>query len=205
MGATYHSALGTNGIVKWSALEGISGRDPDGISCELNVAFEQVDWVFQRAVYGWAALQYHAFARGFITVAGKSPYRVILYADNVLELAVNDEVFFGGDVYGFRRAPIILNLAPGDNKIDLRLIRDVRAKGGIGRPDMSIRLCALRSAAVLTAIESSVVLPDVIDGKLSSPYASVILSNESEEWIQVVAVQTLPVGLSVNLLSVSKC
>lgn len=202
VGATYHSALGTNGIVKWSTIDGISGENPGGISCELNFAFEQVDWAFQQTVYGWAALQYHAYARGFITVVGKSPCRVILYADNVLQLALNDKVFFGGDFYGFRRAPMILNLAPGENKIDLRLVRDVRAMGGIGRPDMSVRLCALRSAAVLTANKRSIVLPDVIDRKLCSPYASIILRNESEEWINVVAVQTLPVSLPVIFVSV---
>jgi hypothetical protein len=148
-----------------------------------------VDWAFQQSVYGWAALQYQAFARGSITVAGRSSRRVALYTDSVLEFAVNDEPFFGGDFYGFRRAPLVVDLLPGKNKIDLRLIRDVRSMGGSGLPSISVGLGVQLCTTLLKVVEKSAVLPDVINAKLASPYASAVIRNESKGWIELVAVQ----------------
>lgn len=190
--AKFHSSLGIDGLVKWSTLEDVSscGTLTEGLSIELNIAFPVVDWKFQQSVYGWAALQYQAHARGFIDVTGHSSQKVAFYAEHVLELAVNDRPIFGGDIYGFRRAPMILDLAPGKNKIDLRLIRDVRAMGGIGSPSVFVRLSFERCDTVLNVVEKSTILPDVINGKLTSPYASVILCNAAEDYINLVAVQS---------------
>lgn len=200
-GAKFSSSLGIGGTVGWSTLEDASSNDPDGggPSTELNVAFPAVDWAFQQSVYGWAALQYQAFARGFTTVVGAS-CKVAFYTDNVLELAVNNKPLFGGDVYGFRRAPLILKLASGENKIDLRLFRDVRTMGGVGSPSISVRLTVQRCNAVLHVVKKSVVLPDVINGKLTSPYASVIICNETEDRINVVAIRSCNVSASPLLM-----
>ncbi len=152
--AKFHSSLGIDGLVKWSTLEDVSscGSFAEGLSVELNIAFPEVDWTFQQSVYGWAALQYQAYARGFIDVIGHSPRKIALYAEHVLELAVNNSPIFGGDVYGFRRAPIILDLGPGENKMDLRLIRDVRAMGGIGNPSVFVRLSFERCDTILNVV-----------------------------------------------------
>ncbi len=190
--AKFHSSLGIDGLVKWSTLEDISSRDSfaEGLSIELNIAFPTVDWTFQQSVYGWAALQYQAYARGFIDVIGHSSQKVAFYAEHVLELAVNDVPIFGGDIYGFRRAPMIFDLAPGENKIDLRLIRDVRVMGGMGNPSVFVRLSFERCHTILNVVEKSIILPDVINGKLTSPVASIILCNAAEDWINIVAVQS---------------
>ncbi len=190
--AKFHSSLGIDGLVKWSTLEDVSSCDSlaEGLSIELNIAFPAVDWMFQQSVYGWAALQYQAYARGFVDVIGHSSHKVAFYAEHVLELAVNDSPIFGGDIYGFRRAPMILDLAPGKNKIDLRLIRDVRAMGGVGSPSVFVRLSLGRCDTILNAVEKSMILPDVINGKLTSPYASIILCNAAEGWVNIVAVQS---------------
>ena len=190
--AKFHSSLGIDGLVKWSTLEEVSSCDSFAgcPSIELNIAFPSVNWSFQQSVYGWSALQYQAYARGFIDVIGHSSHKVAFYAEHVLELAVNDSPIFGGDVYGFRRAPMILDLVPGKNKIDLRLIRDVRAMGGIGSPSVFVRLRFERCDRVLNVVEKSTILPDAINGKLTSPYASVILFNAAEDWISIVAVRS---------------
>lgn len=202
---SYHSSLGVNGTVKWSTLDGVSSdhSDEGGRSVELNVTFPAVDWAFQQSVYGWAALQYQAFVRGFINVVGGSTCRVAFYTDSVLEFALNDKPSFGGDVYGFRRAPLISNLAPGENKVDLRLIRDVRSMGGIGSPSMCARLSVQRCQAVLNVVAQSAVLPDVVDGKLTSPYASIVVRNETENWITILGIQSRSVSASTLFMLTS--
>ena len=196
--ANFYSSLGINGVVKWSVAEDVLteeyARDGDCPSIELTFAFPAVDWAFQQSVYGWAALQYQAFARGFVNVAAPSACRVAVFTDNVLEFAVNDKPSFGGDFYGFRRAPLIMDLVPGKNKIDLRLIRDVRSMGGMGSPSVSVRLGVQLCTAVLKIVEKSAVLPDVINAKLASPCASVLVRNETKNWIQVVAVRSRKVS-----------
>jgi predicted esterase len=184
--------------VQWSTLQDVVSDETGGVgpSVELDIAFPGVDWAFQQSVYGWAALQYQALACGFITVGEDCSCKIILHTDNVLELAVNGKAHFGGDFYGFHRAPLILELAPGRNKIDIRLIRDVRSMGGLGSPSVPVRLTVQRCTALLNVVEKSVLLPDVINGKLTTPYASVILCNETESPIAVVDVQSRNVSAS---------
>jgi hypothetical protein len=202
----YSSSLSIGGTVTWSIFEGVpdDGSDGGGSSIKLNISFPEVDWTFQQSVYGWSALQYQAFARGFITLLGDSSSTVALYTDNVVELAVNNKSFFGGDLYGFHRAPLILNLDPGENKVDLRLIRDVRAMGGTGSNTISIELNVQLFKAVLKVIEGSAVVPDVINGKLASPYASLILCNKADNWINVTGIQNRNVSPSALPMLVNK-
>lgn len=192
--------------MKWSIVDDVFIDDHSGDGevswVELNIAFPVVDWAFQQSVYGWAAFQYQAFARGSITVTGHFSCRVALYTDHVLEFAVNDEPSFGGDFYGFRRAPLIVDLVPGKNKIELRLIRDVRSMGGVGPPSIPVRLGAQLCTAVLKVVEESAVLPDVINTKLITPYGSIIVRNETKEWIKLVAIRCRTV--STTILSISK-
>jgi predicted esterase len=189
----YHSPLGTNGIAKWSIVpdESISCNSSHecDASIQLNAAFPSIHWTSLQSIYGWAALQYQAFARGYVRVSGRSSCRVKLYTDNVLELAVNCEPHFGGDFYGFRRAPLILNLRPGENKIDLRLIRDVRSMGGVGSPSIPIRLDVKRCTAIIDVDVESAIFPDIVDGRLVSPLASVIVRNQAEAWIDIIDVR----------------
>jgi hypothetical protein len=185
--------------VQWAVVDDADHDDSDGhgdtASIRLNFAFPAVDWAFQQSVYGWAALQYQAFARGFITVMGHDSCRVAFYSDNILELAVNDQPFFGGDFYGFRRAPVVLNLTPGDNRIDLRLILDVRDMGGVGEPSISVRLSVQLCSEILNVVEKSAVAPDLVNGKLTSSYASIIVRNESDDWVQITSIQNCIVSI----------
>jgi hypothetical protein len=194
---TFHSSLAVNRTVKWSHLK-VTCEPPNSI--RLNVSFPSVDWDFQRYVYGWAALQYQAFASGHIIVSGDSPVRVMLDTDEILEFAVNSRPSFGGDFYCFHRASKILNLAPGENRIVLRLIRDVRAMGGLDA-FMSPRLTVHMSNRNLQINESSTILPDIVNGHLTSQYGSTIVRNESLLWVKVTAVRCSNVCLTTTLPS----
>jgi predicted esterase len=205
-GANFHSPLGTDGFVKWSIVDDacIEDADKDGYSAStrLNFAFPGVDWAFHQSVYGWAGLQYQAFARGFIHVSGQSSCRVAISADNILEFAINDKPFFGGNFYGFGPAPLILDLSPGENKIDLRLIRDVRAMGAGEGPSISVRLSAQICMDFVKVVENSALVPDVVNGKLASPYGSVIVRNECDNWISVIGIQTRNVSFRASMLTI---
>ncbi|KAL8806998.1 MAG: hypothetical protein Q9182_000979 [Xanthomendoza sp. 2 TL-2023] len=192
--ATFYSSLATNGTVGWSTTTAnLSTTDYKSAKANLIVSFEQTDWVSLQSVYGWAALQYQAWARGKIQVDGDMKRTVILYTDQVLEFWVDDEYYFGGDFYAYRRAPLVLHLDPGEHRIDLRITRDVRAMGGVGEPTVSIGLEAEISDGGLRALEKSMLLPDMVEGKLVSPLGSVNLRNEENYWIDVSSVESVDI------------
>lgn len=169
------------------------------VTVDLEVAFPEVDWQFLQAIYGWAALQWQAWARGSIVIEGHETRNYVLYTDNILEFWLDGESYFGGDMYAFRKAPVVLELAPGRHQLDIRLVRDVRAMGGLGKPDIAVKL-ELRAVEEDVEIdEEHILLPDVVDGELASHYASVPFRNTGHCDVEVVDVKSSEV--SANLQS----
>ncbi|KAL8789590.1 MAG: hypothetical protein Q9213_001026 [Squamulea squamosa] len=190
--ARYHSSLAINGTVGWSKLTvEQSYPSPQTAKADLLVRFDNTDWTSLQSVYGWAALQYQGWARGKFFVDGDEQKTLLLYTDQVLELWIDDEHHFGGDFYGYRRAPLVLHLNPGDHWVDIRIIRDVRVMGGIGEPTVSIGLEAEVSDGGLKLVGSSILLPDMVEGKLVSFLGSVNLRNEENHWIDVLSLESV--------------
>ena len=106
----------------------------------LNVSFPEVDWSSLQSVYGWSALQYQAWARGYLEVNRLHGQTIALFACGLLEFSVDGERHFGGDFYGYRRVPVILHLSPGKHTLDLRLVRDVRALGASSQPTIEVEV-----------------------------------------------------------------
>jgi predicted esterase len=98
---------------------------------------------------------------------------------------VNGAHFFGGDFYGFNRAPIILDILPGDNSIDVRLIRDVRANGGQIPPLIEASLQVILVERRVGIVENSMIVPDTVEGIFVSSPASVTLMNSDDRDITV--------------------
>ena len=146
-------------------------------------------------MYGWAALQYQAWARGHLKIAANSTQSIVFYTDNVLEFWVDDDHYFGGDYYAYRRAPLVLHLNPGSHTVDIRLIYDIRVMGGIGEPTTSIKLKAEISDSSLALIGPKALIPDIINGVLASPFASVPVRNDGRNAIEVLDVTTDVVSL----------
>ena len=90
-------------------------------------------------------------------------------------------------------AALILYLEPGEHRIDLRLIRDVRATGGFGCPKIDVVLQALLSGDDLGIDEDRIILPDVVDNALASDLASLVVRNESKQWIHVLGIESMDV------------
>ncbi|EEH02955.1 conserved hypothetical protein [Histoplasma capsulatum G186AR] len=216
--ARFSSALGTNGTVGWSVLGLIESEQGNHASAkakvDLDIGFPDVDWEFLRSVYGWAGMQYQAWARGCLTVAsaagaddrsGGNTATVSMFTDGLLEVWVDGQPYFGGDFYTYRRAPVLLKLVPGPHVVDLRLVRDVRALGGVGEPriravvEVQLMQPSLSSDSTdagevvpgLDVDEDSVLVAEVVEGKLASSLASVIVRNVRDEWADITDIDSV--------------
>ncbi|KAF2084762.1 hypothetical protein K490DRAFT_75704 [Saccharata proteae CBS 121410] len=175
--ASFRSSLTPNATVAWSYLDAASvSQDSSSAKSSLIVDFPHVDWKFLQSIYGWSALQYQAWARGEIIVRGDKVQDVVLYTDLILEFWLDGVRYFGGDMYGFRKAPPVLHLTPGSHRLDLRLVRDVRAMSGVGEPTIPVKV-ALEPCRGPLQVASDVLMPDVVDGKLAGSFGSVAVRN----------------------------
>ncbi|OJD22348.1 hypothetical protein ACJ73_06304 [Blastomyces percursus] len=162
--ARFSSALGINGSVGWSILEATEPKPDDSTSTSAKLVLDVgfPDQCYRGCVYGWT-----------------------------VGIWIDGEPFFGGDFYAYRRAPVTLKLAPGSHVVDLRLVRDVRALGGVGEPRIqaavAVQLVQPSLAGDgtdgadddevvlgLNLDAGSVLVAEAAEGKLASPLASVI-------------------------------
>lgn len=189
----FPSSLPFNASVVWCNVTAqLSDPDTEFSSAELSVDFLHIDWPFLQQVYGWAALQWQAWARGEIVVQSEDVALLALNAEGIIEYWIDDEHYLGGDFYAFGRAPAVLRLQPGTHRIDVRLARDVRAMGGItADPAMDVRL-ELKALHGGVQQSGKVLIADRIEsehGSLVSDLASVVLLNTMHEDVFIESVR----------------
>lgn len=189
----FHSSLAANGKVLWSSIAAdISESNSESAVAVLTIDFPATDWEWLRSIYGWAAFQYQAWARGSLAVNGDLTQAIALYTDHVLEFWVDGHLYFGGDFYAYHKAPLILYLDPGPHQIDVRLVRDIRVMGGIGKPMIEIKLEAQKSRGGLALVGKPLV-PDIVDGRLASNLASISVRNEERSWVDIWGIRSVDV------------
>jgi hypothetical protein len=197
--AAFRSSLPVNGTAKWSVIEAKqAASSPHSANASLSVGYDNVNWDFFKVVYGWAAVQYQAWARGELIVNGNETQHLILYTDAVIEFWIDDVHYFGGDAFTFRKAPPVLHLTPGTHTLNLRLWRDVRAFGGINEPTIDVLLEAQKASGTLELATPGILLSDIVDGRLASPLGSVALRNSGEDDIEVTAIEPLDVRIQFH-------
>jgi hypothetical protein len=190
--------------VTWSSTRARSIETASQSSeVSLSISFANVDWTFLQAVYGWSALQWQAWARGEIVVKSDEPVNAILYTDHILEYAIDGTRYFGGDFYALRKAPLVLHLSPGKHILDLRLIRDVRAMGGIGAPTVNVDIEITPTTADIELGEGKILVSDIVDGVLSSPYSSVDIRNSGQDWIEIIKIAPAQPAVSLSSSTIS--
>lgn len=193
--AAFNSALAANGTVKWGLLRAhTSAPSSEQAKVKLVVKFPDIDWGHFGSIYGWPGLQYQAWVRGRLRLNKESNQTVAIFADGLLEFSINGQRFFGGDMYGYHRVPVILSLPSGDNVIELRLIRDVRALGGIGEPMIEVTLEAETRHDYITVDEQSLLLPELTDGVLGSSWASVNVQSNIPDPLEILSIESSNVG-----------
>ncbi|KZM25202.1 uncharacterized protein EKO05_0008494 [Ascochyta rabiei] len=198
--ATFKSSLPANGTAYWNITIADTSSGTASANASLSVSYSNVDWDFLKTVYGWASVQYQAWARGELIVGGNETQHIILYTDALLEYWINDTHYFGGDFYTYRNAPPVLHLGPGSHRIDLRLVRDVRAFGGILEPTIDVVVGVEQVSGSLDLARPGILLSDVIDGRLATPHASITLRNSGVQDIEITRVRAANVSTNVSTL-----
>ncbi|KAF3479564.1 uncharacterized protein GIQ15_06540 [Arthroderma uncinatum] len=202
--ASFLSSLGPDGAVKWSPASSSLNSTASPPETTLHINLPPENRTSLQSVYGWDALQYQAWARGKLTVPGNGtePVAVALHTVRTWEIRVDDQLYFGGDFFAFRRAPLLLSLKPGPHQIDLRVVRDVRALGGVGEPSIDIILVAEKIPSQLIVDAKSILVADVVENRLISPYASITLQNAMGSLVQVTDIKAddPTSGLELKLL-----
>jgi predicted esterase len=207
--ARFRTSLAENGTTSWSQLPiQISHPEANRVAAKSNVSFSNVDWQALQSVYGWAALQWQAWARGEFTVKSEESVLVRVYTPRILEFWIDDEHYFGGDLYAFHRAPVTVRLAPGSHRIDVRLARDTRAMGAVGIPDFELELILeqlIGDAQVWIDPNAPALISDYIGSAeiaiLASPYVSVTVHNSLNQEILINAVKSSHTECTVRLVS----
>ncbi|KAH7555001.1 hypothetical protein BM1_07662 [Bipolaris maydis] len=188
--AKFPSALPANGTASWNITKAKQTLSTTGsANASLSISYSNVDWDFLKVVYGWAAVQYQAWVRGEIVVGGNDTQTGILHTDSILEYWIDDKHYFGGDYYSFRHAPPVLHLTPGSHRIDIRLVRDVRAFGGILEPTIDVLVDIRQVTALLELAKPGILMSDVINGRPASTIGSVSLRNSGQEDIEILGIQ----------------
>jgi hypothetical protein len=186
--ATFKSSLAANATVRWSKIQAkkieASGPSPlPSSKANLKLEFPTANWELLQKAYGWSSLQYQAWARGYLRSRTPQLLMMHLHCLGVLEVIIDGRRHFGGDFYSFRRAPLVLRINPGEHvlhTIDVRLIRDIRAMGGRDAAlEVQLEVQGVRTGVEL--VEDSLLISDVVNGKLASDLGSIILRNNGEE------------------------
>ncbi|KAF2016421.1 hypothetical protein BU24DRAFT_422761 [Aaosphaeria arxii CBS 175.79] len=189
---TFRTSLATNGVAKWSKVQAAqTDVTSNSTKASLSVGYDNVNWDFLKVVYGWAAVQYQAWARGELVVSGNKTQQVVLHTDAIIEYWIDDVHYFGGDAYTFRKAPPVLSLTPGAHKVDIRLWRDVRAFGGINDPTIDVLIEARLTSGTLELATPGILISDVVDGQLASPHASVIVRNGGSDDVEITSIRSI--------------
>jgi len=188
----FPSALPINGIAKWNTTNAVL----DAGRARVDVAFENVDWNTLRSIYGWSGIQYQAWARGSLEICGTADTTVVVYINNVGEFWINNVQYFGGDFYGYKRAPVVVKLKPGRHRVDVRITHDIRNFGDEMPPVLSFTVDAHKSKEGLVAVPEKAVVSDIVEGKLVGEWASMSLRNEATGWVEVIGVE----GKDVRIL-----
>ncbi|OAP57732.1 hypothetical protein AYL99_08470 [Fonsecaea erecta] len=177
------SPLARNATVQWARKEYHTSQSNGEYSLDFSLEFDEIDWEFAQKIYGWSAFQYQAWAKGRILNQDVVSRLVNVFTDNILELWINDMHVFGGDFFGFGRAPVLVELHPGVNNVSVRLVREVRSMGGAFPPTIQAGLRTQPACEQLAFVANSLVMPDVVNGRLCTPYGSITIRNQGATWI----------------------
>ena len=174
-----------------------------------------MDWDALRSVYGWSGIQYQAWVRGTLYVcrgdargeeeeAAPAPaggLTVTMDITGAGEFWIDGKKqYFGGDFYGYRRAPAVVRLAPGKcrHTVDVRVTHDIRAFGGTMPPVLGVGVEVTFAKGIIVAVSEQVVVADIVEGVLVAEWASVPLRNEGVEGIEVVAIRGKDVSARIH-------
>ena len=158
------------------------------------IYFEAPRWEFSRDFWGWAFNQWQGWARGEFHVETAGTYLVrcmnlgIFYVDDTYASAFS--VFMinivssliHGDWYGYGNSWSRVELDAGTHVMRLWLMSSIRIFGGSLPPPVTV-ICEFRDAAaavVARAPSGDTIVPSIVLGQLTAPYAAVYAMNTGD-------------------------
>lgn len=195
----FHSSLPKDGIAVWSLTTLQRAKTPANTTKgTVFVGFSNVDWKTLSAVYGWAGLQFQAWARGELYICGSQLVTVEVHVQSVGEFWIDGTQYFGGDFYSYRRTPVVVLLPPGVHKIDVRVTHDIRLFGASLPPIVPFTVEAIVAKSDIVVMSDKAVLSDIVDGTLVGKLISIPVRNNGNGWVEIVGVLGINVSASIS-------
>jgi pimeloyl-ACP methyl ester carboxylesterase len=168
----FPSELADGGYVGWKRIE----TNVDG---SVQIQYNDIRWEFNLRSMGWTTLQHATFLRGKFDVQKSGVYLISFKGLITFKI---DENVYPGDVYGFDHASeSSVYLEKGEHRLYAHLVLDVRIHGGATPPKSaftgSMRYVDLSTNRGVVSYPMDTILPEMMDGILISPIASVSIKN----------------------------
>ncbi|KAF3921457.1 hypothetical protein ABW21_db0205575 [Orbilia brochopaga] len=191
-GSTFRSSLARNGTIKWNTVASV---DKKRHAVSLSISFPDVDWDMMQSAYGWAGLQFQAWLRGHFEINSRldrDDCGFAIHTKQVQEFWIDGDHYFGGDVYGYGKSPVVLHLEKRRKRhvIDIRVFNGIRMFGGRKPPRVDIELALEQLCGTLDIIEEASVFPDIVRGEAAGEHASLAIRNNGQIPIEIVGAKS---------------
>ncbi|KAJ3273129.1 hypothetical protein HDV01_004768 [Terramyces sp. JEL0728] len=169
----YPSELVDGGYTTWRTIK----RQADGLIG--GIEFDNVRWEFNAKTLGWAAYQHAIYFRSTFRIEVEGSY--LFSFDGPITFKI-DETAYPGNVYSYPHASdSAVYLEEGVHSIYVYSVLDVRIHGDFVPPKISFKGSITKVQEDvdkgLVAYPKDAILPEVLEKKWISPYASVTLKN----------------------------
>ena len=170
----YPSELADDGYVTWQKVT----TNPDGTVGPL--LYPTIRWEFNMRPFGWTMLHHITYFRTRFEVPFTGTWLITF--DNILSFKIDNHSFIG-NVYGYKHASEnSVFLEAGTHHLYVHTTMDVRLYGGGTPPNVKFsgRFRFLNDIdpdhGIVPYLEDTI-LPELMDGYLITPYASVTVKN----------------------------
>ncbi|KAJ3283781.1 hypothetical protein HDU79_008768 [Rhizoclosmatium sp. JEL0117] len=170
----YPSELADEGFVKWFKVK----TNEDQTVGPVN--FPNVRWEFNQDPFGWTSVHHATYFRGNFEVPRSGLY--VVHFDHVVSYKIDDKAYVG-NVYGYSHSSgTPMHLERGTHRVYICAVMDVRLFGGQIPPKLvfSGEFMPVEEdlpSRNIIVYNDDVITPEVMDGKLITPFFSLTLMN----------------------------
>ncbi|EFA77664.1 hypothetical protein PPL_12272 [Heterostelium album PN500] len=186
----YPSELGNDGKVGWTQY---TASTPGSVSIDWS---SSISWQFLQSVWGWNIWLWYGYAVGELEVAQKGSYILQCTGTRAIFIRYPDSdliLEFNGDYYSYGTGAQSLILPAGVYQFVVRMDSSVRLNQS---PLGSFSCSFTQATSLLEPIGADTLLPDIVNGQLSSPYASITVLNTSPGILRALSANVRISGVS---------
>ncbi|GAM18267.1 hypothetical protein SAMD00019534_014420 [Acytostelium subglobosum LB1] len=190
----YPSELGNNGRVGWITYQATTAGV---VSLDWS---QTISWDFLQSVWGWNIWLWYGYAIGEMQVSAQGTYMVS--CSGARDYFIRDTVTgvileFVGDYYGYGTGAQTFTLPrAGTYQFVVRMFSSVR----LNQSPLGSFSCSLQAVQPsISFITGDSLMPDIVDGNLASPYATVtVINTGSTVLTDLTAIVRLPTHLQAT-------